>query len=107
MGARSLVVMTVGLVVLVRRAAGDERADTALDACGLPRGYWPTSHCFNDRNERVYRCVYVCVHVHVHLFVVCVRESVSASVPVCSCVVSLCACVCVSARSTHKQKRNT
>ena len=28
--------------------AGDERADTALDACGMPRNYRPTSHCFND-----------------------------------------------------------
>ena len=28
--------------------ASDERADTALDACGMPREYGPTSHCFND-----------------------------------------------------------
>lgn len=31
--------------------AGDERADTALDACGMPRNYRPTSHCFNDRTH--------------------------------------------------------
>mmetsp|Transcript_77704 Transcript_77704/g.126035 ORF Transcript_77704/g.126035 Transcript_77704/m.126035 type:complete len:213 (-) Transcript_77704:164-802(-) len=40
-------VMVVGVV----KVAGDERADTALDACGMPRAYGPTSHCFNDRTH--------------------------------------------------------
>mmetsp|Transcript_57848 Transcript_57848/g.141878 ORF Transcript_57848/g.141878 Transcript_57848/m.141878 type:complete len:184 (-) Transcript_57848:59-610(-) len=29
-------------------ALGSARSDEALDACGLPTGYYQTSHCFND-----------------------------------------------------------
>ena len=36
------------LVLLALTAAhGSQRADEALDACGLPKGYYPVSHCFN------------------------------------------------------------
>jgi len=38
-------------LALVAYAAVDERADIALDACGMPRAYRPTSHCFNDRTH--------------------------------------------------------
>jgi len=37
--------LTAGLV------AGDKRSDEALDACGLPIGYRPVGHCFNDRTH--------------------------------------------------------
>jgi hypothetical protein len=36
------------LVLLALTAVhGSPRADEALDACGLPKGYYPVSHCFN------------------------------------------------------------
>jgi len=46
---RGLFLMTAALSCML--VAGDERADTALDACGMPRNYRPTSHCFNDRTH--------------------------------------------------------
>jgi len=48
-------VMVVGVV----KVAGDERADTALDACGMPRAYGPTSHCFNGKSHSFSLCVSV------------------------------------------------
>lgn len=39
---------TAAVGVFAGNIAGDEPEDTALDACGLPRGYWQTSHCFRD-----------------------------------------------------------
>ena len=41
--------MFCALLVLLALTAvqGSERADEALDACGLPKGYYPVSHCFN------------------------------------------------------------
>eukprot|EP00961_Rhodomonas_salina_P108611 1461733-Rhodomonas_salina.5 len=31
----------------------DLRSDEALEACGLPTGYGPVSHCFNDVTHHV------------------------------------------------------
>ncbi|EKX49878.1 hypothetical protein GUITHDRAFT_151321, partial [Guillardia theta CCMP2712] len=39
------------LFSLVSFAWSDERSDVVLDACGLPRNYWPVGHCFNDRTH--------------------------------------------------------
>ena len=40
--------VTAAVCVRAGNIVGDEPEDTALDACGLPRGYWQTSHCFRD-----------------------------------------------------------
>lgn len=49
--AKMLRFLAMVMVVGVAKVAGDERADTALDACGMPRAYGPTSHCFNGKSH--------------------------------------------------------
>eukprot|EP00960_Hanusia_phi_P047905 758651-Hanusia_phi.AAC.1 len=47
----SFLASAILLVSFLPCAWSDERSDTVLDACGLPRNYWSVSHCFNDRTH--------------------------------------------------------
>jgi hypothetical protein len=75
----------------------EDAADKALDACGLPRHYLQTSHCFNDATHHTccllgpeVRLIYVtttsCVCVCVCVCVQCMWVSRCASALFCSCL---------------------